>query len=439
MREKVKFAMEKRSNILELNERLSLGSIADAAYVCQLYDEIAKTLQLNSAAVIDFFELSIKFFDRCFGEDTTNRHADDLPSKWNAYRVGGWFKKLVITSGQSTNTTSATNGVNLINVLSMNGNVMDVLRRGNEYFKLDILLLPEKLRTLLLQASQHKKTNIFTLPSIKYIYNENLAWLTHWLTTSKDHQLTINQHSASILTLPPFHYFLILLLRYPTLSEAIFSTDIDNTNPYNKNKINPNNTIKNNKNIGIVLLLQSNTYINMLRHYFTHLLPRYKKVAETRNLTTDLNLNLTIGPNDNITNNTDSEWFLRLAVVYWMDTAVVRTNTTTYYHELSHGHGQQGLGQSRGRQNGASALSISGSGHESALLSPLSVAVIDDYLPAYPTPVLQVSSTTILYLYANTLKLYCIVLIFITYMLYFSLYLSSAPFSWSCISSATLA
>ena len=392
--EKAKFVMEKRSNILELNERLALGSIADAAYVCQLYDEIAKTLQLNSAAVIDFFELSIKFFDRCFGEDTTNRHADDLPSKWNAYRVGGWFKKLVITSGQNTNVTSATNGVNLINVLSMNGNVMDVLRRGNEYFKLDILLLPEKLRTLLLQASQYKKTNISTLPSIKYIYNENLIWLTQWLTTSKDHQLTINQHSASILTLPPFHYFLILLLRYPTLSETVFSTDIDSTNPYNKNKIYTSNTAKNNTNIGVVLLLQSNTYINMLRHYFTHLLPRYKKVAETRNLNTDLNLNLTIGPNDNITNNSDSEWFLRLAVVYWMDTAaIVRTNTTTYYHEHTHGHGQQGQGQSRGRQNGASALSISGSGHESALLSPLSVAVVDDYLPAYTTPVIQVSNT----------------------------------------------
>ena len=388
--------MEKRSNILELNERLALGSIADAAYVCQLYDEIAKTLQLNSAAVIDFFELSIKFFDRCFGEDTTNRHADDLPSKWNAYRVGGWFKKLVITRSQNTSTNmSASNGVNLINVLSMNGNVMDVLRRGNEYFKLDILLLPEKLRTLLIQATQHKKTNIITLPTIKYVYNENLIWLTHWLTTSKDHQLTINQHSASILTLPPFHYFLILLLRYPTLSETVFSTDIDTTNPYNKNKMNnTNNTTKNNTNIGLVLLLQSNTYINMLRHYFTHLLPRYKKVAETRNLNIDLNPNLTIGPNDNITSNSDSEWFLRLAVVYWMDTtAIVRTNTTAYYHEREQGYGQQGQGQSRGRQNGASALSISGSWHESGLLSPLSVAVIDDYLPAYTTPVLQVCST----------------------------------------------
>ena len=298
------------NTMTELYNALVNGSNTDANFVCSALEEHAKNIPLRNDAVIEFYEFALQFFDRIFGEDTTGRSENDLPKDWNMLRCGGWLRSVScssysamshMTSQASKSLHSSSSfidhkpmtgmsqtGYQLSSILFSHSNVMDILKRNSGNFNLDYTLLPSKLAIILSRSEE--ATDIMT-----YMYTYNLRKLQ---------LIASSYNSFPQLPLPPFHYFLILLARYPTCSDEIFSENFGN--------IKRNHQLK--PNLGVVQLLQSNVYFSVLRHYLSILLPRYKSSQDYA-----------------IELSQEGELFLRFCLEYWLNiTPIIRINYTQF-------------------------------------------------------------------------------------------------------------
>lgn len=326
----------------ELRYNIDHVDIKIASSVCRGLEEYAKTLPLNNNTIIEFYEFSILFFDRIFGEDITNRSIEDLPKSWKPYRCGGWFRLLTDNKGvqirQNNNSFLSTEAYSLYQVLSINSSLMDVLRRGNKNFDLDVKMLPFKVRMLLQENLSQIGSPVKINEILQFVESPNLAYLQSWFLNPK----VLSPRKDKVI-LSPFKYFLTCLLRYPTLDEYIF---------YPRKQI-----FSPQKYLGVPQVLQFNPYLNLVRHYLDALLGRGNKQDVEGSLSPE------------------SEWFLRLAVEYWLNPAdVVRMRSESFntkkYRDvrLLRSPGSQVLDQ----------------------YNPLTVTLFDDNPPDITTPSLQV-------------------------------------------------
>lgn len=333
----------------ELRYHIDYSDSKTAASVCRGLDEYAKALPLNNNAIIEFYEFSITFFDRIFGEDTTNRSADDLPKSWKPIRRGGWFRVLADNKGvqvryNKNNSYLNSDAHSIYKVVHINSSLMDVLRRGNKNFDLDVKMLPFKVRMLLQENLSQVGSPAKINEILQFVESPNLAFLQNWFLNPK-----VLSPRKERVCLSPFKYFLTCMLRYPTMDESIFypSKQVFTPQEY----------------LGAPDVLKFNPYFYSMRHYIVSLLGRGKQGDVDGSLSAE------------------SEWFLRLAVEYWLNPAdVVRMRGAAFnvkkYRDVR-------LLGSPGGLFAAGALEE---------YNPLSVTLFDDNPPAITTPSLQVGS-----------------------------------------------
>jgi len=344
----------------ELRYHIDYTDSRTASAVCRGLNEYAKALPLTNNTIIEFYEFSITFFDRIFGEDTTNRMTEDLPKSWQPYRRGGWFRILADNKGiqvrnqSNNNSYLSSEAYSLFQVLSINSSLMDVLKRGNKNFDLDVKMLPFKVRMLLQENLSQIGSPVKINEILQFVESPNLAYLQNWFLNPK----VLSPRKDRVI-LSPFKYFLTCLLRYPTMDEYIF---------YPKKQI-----FSPQKYLGVPHVLQFNPYFYLVRHYIDALLVRGKHGEVDGSLSIE------------------SEWFLRLAVEYWLNPAdVVRMRSASFNTKKYRDVRLLGSPTATATTNRQSATS---SGNPLMVMeeyNPLVVTLFDDNPPAITTPSLQV-------------------------------------------------
>lgn len=339
--------------IAELTKYLERGTAGDASVVCQAIESHARNLPLENTAIVEFYEFCLLLFDRCFGEDTTRRAQEDLPPNWVAYRCGGWLRKLSFPSsselGKAVSTTSQINinpaGMHIYQLLTTDSRIMDVLRRGYEKYKWPLTSFPEKIKMVLNLSDP--TSALVNHPTIKFIQTPNLQYVSNWVKQTKDQTST-----QQTLALSPVQYFLLLLLRYPTTDEFVFSLPITESG----------STQRLEHPIKINTLLQTNCYFMLLSHYIMKLFPNF---ATESSIDTKASLS------------EDGEWFLRLAALFWVDMAlVVRQDREEFVFQR---YGDV--------MSVTAAQQLVTQQPPNTPLSP--VTLLDDNPPLHPTPALQ--------------------------------------------------
>ena len=276
--------------------------------------------------------LTLKLFDRIFGEDTTGlKESTDQKSQWRRLSIlGGWLRQIMSNLYQPNQSNNKSLQL-LINLFSSKNFLIDSLeRRKFSDFEMNMLLFPKKARMLF----DNEKEYIFVQSSNQIVYYK--------LSNSiKLYQNQIDKSQDRKITLHPIEYYIICLVRYPTISDDIFKP----ISMYMQQNL---NTFSNNESV--VRILRSSRgskgwlakvpYLNILMDNIEYFLPLSDelsspskgKIVETRIIFKKLSAS--------------SEFFVRIATEFWMDgnSLIVRkdhANARTKYRTMKNNLNQQ--------------------------------------------------------------------------------------------------
>jgi hypothetical protein len=269
--------------------------------LCLDVNDYAKRLPLDSNSVISFYEFGIQLFDRAFGEDTTDRPDADLPNTWVQIRKGGWLRKLLSQPSYGYNDPSTfqrpayfrAGTRELIDILSYNSNFMEVLKKPRQNYEMKIDCFPKKYQMLISKHLHHR----YVQTESQHVYFSHFQYLAN--------DAAQGGKSFSIALLTPFEYFLLCIMRYPTMDEQMFAPITSAYASYYTQQQQQQST---KKAFSIHENLQSIPYFALLDNYMKTLLPH----TQTNQMSPASESFLR-----------DDELFLQLAVAHWMDSALI--------------------------------------------------------------------------------------------------------------------
>ena len=246
--------------------------------------------------------LTLKLLDRIFGEDTTGLKEPDQKSQWKRLPSGGWLRQILNYSNHPNNLKSMNL---LIDLFSCGNFFIDSLeRRKFSDFEMNLYLFPKKARMLFSKDKEYE----FVRSSNQIVYYK--------LSNSiKQHQNQIDKSQDWRITLQPFEYFIMCLVRYPTIIDDIFKV---NSNSVSYNQANRNATASNDKSVVHVLRSRgSQAWIGripyfciLIKHieYFIPLTDPLLSPSKTSE-----------GRSNFIKLSEKAEFFVRMATEFWMD------------------------------------------------------------------------------------------------------------------------
>ena len=245
--------------------------------------------------------LALKLFDRVFGEETTGlKDSTDHKSNWKRLGSGGWLRQ-VLNQNISSKTIEL-----LIDLFSCGNFLIDSLeRRKFSDFEMNLLLFPKKAKMLFFKEKEHE-----------FVRSPNQVVYYKLLNSVKQHQNQVDKSQDWRITLQPIEYFIICLVRYPTVMDNVFMT-----NPYtiNLNQGNRNSTLPTEKSVvhtlrsrlGSQAWVSRVPFLRILMKHIEHFIPlsdpsssplkavdgriAFKKLSEK------------------------GEFFARMATEFWMD------------------------------------------------------------------------------------------------------------------------
>ena len=199
--------------------------------ICKEINERAKQVKqhLSTRRPPDiFYAFCMKLFDRVFGENTT---LCECPNGWTiSYDKNGWLKKLLPASSSSSSSirsssssggeyyppsysspgnyassSSSSSGDGLHKLIAtLSGDLLYVLMECNKTFDVTVSMLPKKNQWYLLRDPIYPAVE----SELSHVQKSSLFLLKHLLPM---------QRSGTTITLDAFEYFLVCLLRYPTI------------------------------------------------------------------------------------------------------------------------------------------------------------------------------------------------------------------------------
>ncbi len=337
---------------------LEKGRTRDVPIVCKELDDVAKRLSADNSSVIEFYGFCVHFFDRVFGDDTTDRTlpTKDQKNSWIPIKNGGWLRDVIQTCDNSLSSVDVRRFLSrrdrlvlspeahgLVYVLSFQSNVMDVLRRNREKFSMSIKLLPRRVQMLVFGSP-----NYLFVKSSEESHNFLRNWCSRVIQTSP---------TGGSMTLSPFQYFLICLLRYPTMDDGILNPALTS---FQRSQQQFNMGPK--PSHMPISFMQTCPYSVLLLQNLHSLLPH----------DTSSTISSSLSP--------DGWLLLVLAAEYWIGSAlVVRRNHAEFKQSKQHVIG-------RGGQR-----SLIPNGHLQSI-DPAELLLADDHPPAWTRGTMQVSS-----------------------------------------------
>ena len=198
--------------------------------ICKEINERAKQVKqhLSSRRPPDiFFVFCMKLFDRVFGENTT---LCECPGGWiPSYDKNGWLKKLspgasssLRSSGEYyppsyaspassyVSSSGSSDGLNKL-IATLSGDLLYVLMECNKTFEATVSMLPKKTQWYLLRDPIYHAVE----SELFHLQKSSMFLLKHPLPMQR---IGTTIHPATLpITLDAFEYFLVCLLRYPTI------------------------------------------------------------------------------------------------------------------------------------------------------------------------------------------------------------------------------
>lgn len=243
--------------------------------------------------------LTLKLLDRIFGEDTTGlKESPDQKSHWKRLPSGGWLRQIL---NQSNNSKS----INLLIDLFSCGNfLIDSLdRRKFSDFEMNLYLFPKKARMLFSKDKEYE-----------FVRSPNQIVYYKLSNSVKQYQNQIDKSQDWRITLQPMEYFIICLVRYPTIIDDIFKTNtsiINNQGNRNNVTVQQNSVVHVLRSSGSQGWISRIPYLHILMKFIEYFIP-ISDVSSLPTKNADGKINLKKFSEK-------AEFFIRIATEFWMD------------------------------------------------------------------------------------------------------------------------
>lgn len=347
---------------------LSKGNVSDVVYVNNCFDEVIKHLSVNRQQVDLLFSIYVKFLDRLFGEDVAKSADISMSTTWVKGVQGGWLRALMTgvarptsydssTSTRGTTNFPSTRGVNasfiesiappvssLLLKLAPLSAMFDILAKIQGGYEFKINLLPTKLQMYIaehpvypvIQAQQQQHTLHALLKYPLHSANQVGMFLSFFSSLScvvnKTHFFVIYQRNhisnKAALLLDAMEYFLVCLLRYPTISHNMLAPadSSASTSSSSPSRSSPLDVLQNR---GVSSWIRGMPYLALLQEYLMEYIP----IAQANQQGNGEAGASTVGGTDSSGNDNGleldaqrlryRELFVQLAVAYWIDCSVI--------------------------------------------------------------------------------------------------------------------